>query len=344
MEAKELLYYWVGLDVGKREFSAAVELGMGDRKLGVGSLPCRKFNHTKKGVAEFLKWVDKTTGGRPFKVVMEATGHYSVALCKLLQGKRKGLECSIVNPYLTSNFLKSLGLPHKTDDGDARGIARFGMERRPPTTPLLPRQMEEMRELFRQRAALVETRSEFKNRAESRVGEVAQALNDELLETLDEYIARIEKALEELAGKIPWMKRQVELMLSIPGVGAITAIGLSAELGDLGLYTRQGISAASGLAPRLHESGTSVKASWIGRRGSRHVRHLLFLSSNQAIRKIPYLNAMYDRLLAKGKTKMQVKCACMRVLIQIIRSVVVHERPYSEDFSYKSLEKSLKTA
>ncbi len=78
-----------------------------------------------------------------------------------------------------------------------------------------------MRELFRQRAALVETRSESKNRAESRVGEVAQALNDELLETLDEYIARIEKALEELAGKIPWMKRQVELMLSIPGWGRL---------------------------------------------------------------------------------------------------------------------------
>ncbi len=53
MEAKELLYYWVGLDVGKREFSAAVELGMGDRKLGVGSLPRRKFNHTKKGVVIF---------------------------------------------------------------------------------------------------------------------------------------------------------------------------------------------------------------------------------------------------------------------------------------------------
>ncbi len=85
-----------------------------------------------------MKWVDKTTGGRPFKVVMEATGHYSVALCKLLQGKRKGLECKIVNPYLTSNFLKSLQAPHKTDDGDARGIARFGMERRPRRRPCRP--------------------------------------------------------------------------------------------------------------------------------------------------------------------------------------------------------------
>ena len=51
----------------------------------------QEFNH-KKGVV-ILKWVDKTTGV-PVQVVMESTGHYSVALCKLLQGKRKDLSAA----------------------------------------------------------------------------------------------------------------------------------------------------------------------------------------------------------------------------------------------------------
>ena len=344
MDAKRSPCYWVGLDVGKKEFSAAIELSTDDQKLDIRALPCKKFNHTEKGVAEFLKWVDKTIHGLPFKVVMETTGHYSINLCKLLQAKKKGLECCIVNPYLISNYLKSLNLPQKTDNIDAQGISRFGMERQPETTTLSTKEMEELQELSRHRDALVKAKVAFENRDESRSSESAQSLNRDFVKTIEEHIARTEKLMAKQARQIPWVKEQMELMMSIPGVGEITAIGLCVEIGDFKQYTRKGISAASGLSPRLRESGTSVKSAKISKRAPGRIRQLLYLSSNHAINKIPYLSVMYARLLAKGKTKMQVKCACMRVLIQIIRSVVVHERPYTEELSYQSLGKICKTA
>ena len=342
MDAKRSLFYWVGLDVGKKEFSAAIELSTDERRFDIMALPCKKFNHTEKGVGEFLKWVGRTIHGLPFKIVMETTGHYSINLCKLLQARKKGLECCIVNPYLTSNYLKSLNLPQKTDDIDARGIARFGMERRPEATPPPSREVEELRELSRHRDVLVKTKTAFGNRRESRSSESARSLNKAFIKTIEEHIARTEKLMKKLARQIPWVKEQMELMMSVPGVGEITAIGLSVEIGDFKQYTRKGISAASGLSPRLRESGTSVKSAKISKRSPGRIRQLLYLSSNNAINKIPYLSIMHDRLLAKGKTKLQVKCACMRTLIQIIRSVVVHERPYTEELAYQSLEKAVK--
>ena len=344
MDAKRSPCYWVGLDVGKKEFSAAIELSTSYQKFDIRALPCKKFNHTEKGVAEFLKWVDKTIHGLPFKVVMETTGHYSINLCKLLQTKRKGLECCIVNPYLISNYLKSLNLPQKTDNIDAQGIARFGMERQPEMTSLPTKEMEELQELSRHRDALVKAKVAFENRDESRSSESAQSLNRDFVKTIEEHIARTEKLMAKQARQIPWVKEQMELMISVPGVGDITAIGLSVEIGDFKQYTRKGISAASGLSPQLRESGTSVKSAKISKRAPGRIRQLLYLSSNHAIRKIPYLKIMHARLLAKGKTKMQVKCACMRVLIQILRSIVVQGRPYSEELSYQSLGKATKVA
>ena len=147
-----------------------------------------------------------------------------------------------------------------------------------------------------------------------------------------------------LVKKISWAEKQAKLMQSIPGVGLVTAVAMTAEFGDLKRYTRKGISSATGLSPRLFESGTSVKSSKISKRGPSRIRQLLFLNSTKAVEKVPYLRIMYDRLVSRGKTKMQARCACMRTLMQIIRSVVVNERPYEEKISYKSLEKSCKMA
>ena len=344
MKSKKSLCLWVGIDVGKREFAAAIDVVVNETKTDILELPCKVFQHSEKGVINFLQWVDETIPAQPFKVVMETTGHYSVNLCELLQSKRKGLECCIANSYQTANFLKSLNLLHKTDSIDAQCIARFGTERQPPVTVLLSKEEKELQEMARQRDQLVSTKVVFENRHESLYSESMQQQNKELIKTLKEHIAQIENDMKKLIEKNEDKKKQTKLMQTIPGVGSVTAFALTAEFGNFKNHTRQELSAMSGLAPRLRESGTSVKSSRISRRGPVSVRRLLFMCTNHSIRKIPYLNAMYTRLTLGGKTKMQAKCACMRVLLLIIRSVVVNERSYSEEFSYQTLAKQLQSA
>lgn len=201
MKSKESLCQWVGIDVGKREFAAAIDIVVNETKTDILKLPCKVFQNSEKGIIDFLQWVDEMIPAQPFKVVMETTGHYSVNLCELLQAKKKGLGCCIANSYQTANFLKSLNVLHKTDSTDAQCIARFGTERQPPVTTLLPKEEKELQEMSRQRDQLVETKVVFENRHESLSSESMQQQNKELIKTLKEHITQIENEMKKLIEK-----------------------------------------------------------------------------------------------------------------------------------------------
>ena len=91
----------------------------------------------------------------------------------------------------------------------------------------------------------------------------------------------------------------------------------------------------SGLAPRIKESGSSVHSSYMSRRSSGRLRQILYLDSFIGVNKIPVLQEFHQRLLEKGKKKMTVRCACMRKMLLILRSIVVHQTPYRQDYSKK---------
>lgn len=45
----------------------------------------------------------------------------------------------------------------------------------------------------------------------------------------------------------------------------------------------------------------------------------------------PILHAFYQRLLAKGKTKMVALAACMRKLLLIIQAMLKHQQPFNPE-------------
>jgi hypothetical protein len=100
-------------------------------------------------------------------------------------------------------------------------------------------------------------------------------------------------------------------------------------------YSAKELSSLSGLAPRIKESGSSVHASYMSRRSSGRLRQILYLDSMIGVKNIPVLQEFHQRLLEKGKKKMTARCACMRKMLLILRSIVVHQRPYRPDFSKK---------
>lgn len=344
MTTNKTSHYWVGLDVGKKEFYAAIDISTHEKPVDILKLPSRKFNNTEKGVVNFLSWVDKRIPGSAFKIAMEATGCHSINLCKMLLAEKEGLECSILNPYLTSNFIRSLNLPHKTDKIDSQGIARFGKERQPEATTMPSKNEEDLKALSRQRDFMVRKKADFKNRAQTLSNELVKKIHEDSIKEMEKGIARLEKEMKKLAEKISWAVKQMDLMRTIPGVGDTTAISLTAELGDFNQYSRKQFSSASGLEPIIEASGSSVNKSRISKRAPGRIRQLLYINSMDAVKDVPFLRYKYAEFVSKGKSPLKARSACMRLLMEMIRSVVVNERPYSEEISLKSLEKSLKMA
>jgi transposase len=111
----------VGVDIAKNKFDVA--------RLEDGKYRHKVFENTPLGFAAFQTWLS-SFGPAPVRIAMEATGAYSVPLAEFLAAR--GFWVSVVNPAQIKAFAQSELSRAKTDPADAKLIARFTRERRPP--------------------------------------------------------------------------------------------------------------------------------------------------------------------------------------------------------------------
>ena len=84
----------------------------------------------------------------------------------------------------------------------------------------------------------------------------------------------------------PRLKRQRELLDSIPGVGPETAARLLAEMPQLGEFdSARAVAAHTGLTPKRHQSGNSINApTRISKIGNPRIRYTLYMPAMAALR------------------------------------------------------------
>ncbi len=112
------------------------------------------------------------------------------------------------------------------------------------------------------------------------------------------------------------------------GIAEAAGIQILAELSTLpkDMDVRQWVAHA-GIDPMQFKSGTSIdRPSRISRRGNVHLRRALFLPALVAAQHEPHVKAFYEKLLGRGKTKMQANVAVMRKLLHAIYGMLKHDR------------------
>ena len=319
---------WVGLDVSKSSFDAALWLG-------AAKAPHRRFPATAEGADQFLGWMDEQCKrleihAPRLRVVMESTGIYSLELRGMLMRAGLPTEPSIVNPHQIKSFGDSLGVRNKTDKTDACVIARFGFERQPPPDEPLEGARADLQELVRLRTA-------EKNRLKTCKGgsELLTGMREKRIADLTSQIKQLETAMEKIVASDEQLRRDYAIVQSIPGVGPITAALVLGELGDLRRFknSRQ-LAAFAGLSPRQHVSGSSVhKATRMCRQGNRSVRTILFLSGMYHTRKAggTTLSNFYQRMVRQGKAPMSALGAVMRKLLLLMRTLLIENRMFQPE-------------
>jgi transposase len=89
---------------------------------------------------------------------------------------------------------------------------------------------------------------------------------------LEERIADYQQQLESLATTHPACQR----LMTIPGIGPITATALVAAVGDVGVFKNgRQFAAWLGLVPRQHSTGGQTRLLGISKRGDTYLRKLL---------------------------------------------------------------------
>lgn len=144
----------------------------------------------------------------------------------------------------------------------------------------------------------------------------------------------LEKELSELDAEIDdhmrsspaWIEKE-DLLVSVPGVGPITARTLIAELPELGSLDRRKITALVGLAPWTRQSGQWRGKSFIGG-GRKSVRSVLFMAAMVAARHNPPLKVFRDKLITAGKPKLVALVAVARKLLTILNAILRDQYPW----------------
>jgi transposase len=258
-------------------------------------------------------------------VAVEATGGFETVVAAGLAGA--GLPVVVVNPAQVRHFAKALGERAKTDPVDAAVIARFVAATLPEIRPLADEATQLLADLVARRRQIVEMiASERQREKRARIRRVQKSLA-RLIGALEKELAEIDTEIDDHVRGSPAWREAEDLLVSVPGVGPVTARTLLADLPELGRLDRQKIAALAGLAPHTRQSGQWKGKSFISG-GRASVRTALFIAAQVAKRHNPPLKAFYQRLIATGKPKMVATIAVARKLLLILNAIIRTKTPW----------------
>jgi transposase len=313
----------LGIDVSKLKFDACLIRAN-------GKLRHRAFPNSPSGFSQLSAWLEKHEATQ-VHACLEATGVYGDSLATYLYDA--GHTVSVLNPAVIKAYAESRLSRAKTDKADSTLIAQFCAERHPPAWQPLPAEIRELQALSRRLDSLGEIRQMEANRLEVAGTEAVKESLSGHLAYLDEEIVRTQQLIRSHIERHPGLRKQRDLLLSIPGIGETTAAKLLGEILDVKLYTgaRQ-LAAFAGLAPRLHESGSSVrKRARLSKAGAPRLRKALYFPAISAIKYNPYVKDLSERLRARGKCPMQVIGAAMRKLVHLAYGVLKSGKPFDPE-------------
>jgi transposase len=235
-----------------------------------------------------------------------------------------GWSVHLAHPGYVARLRQS---PDKSDLADARLLADLTRVGYLPRVWLAPTDVRELRRLTRLRMGLAEDRRRVKQRVrgilrEHRLRTPLRAwtkawlawvereaeLPDESrwvigrhlrqLGYLGEEIAQVEARLERVTSG----DAVVAKLLSIPGIGPVTAWVLRAEIGRFDRFrTGKQLSRFCGLSPRNASSGERVADAGLVKAGDPRLRALLIEAAHRLTMHHPRWRLMRERMRARGK-------------------------------------------
>jgi transposase len=171
-------------------------------------------------------------------------------------------------------FAKAEGLLAKTDRLDARLLARFGARMRPAAVEPPDEKQAIMDELAKRREQLMQMRTAELNRLKT-ARYAAREYIKELLKYIEQQLAKVEQQINELMQQSEQLSAARKLLMSVPGVGPVTANILLIRLPEILTLGPKAVAALAGLAPMANQSGSKDKRRRI-HGGRQDVRNVLY--------------------------------------------------------------------
>ena len=297
---------WAGLDVSKDEIAVALWPG------GQG-WTCPRSEQALAGLAEELRRL------RVRLVALEATGGLEVPVVLALA--RRGVPIHRCEPSRARHFAKALGVRAKTDRVDAVLLARFAASGELKPQTFASDAVRELDALVTRRRQLVDLITVESNRLKSSAAKACRESARHVLKVLLRERRALETQIAAALDAAPELRAKADLLQSAPGVGKVTAATLTAALPELGTLNRWQVASLTGTAPYANQSGRFRGQTRIFG-GRADVRCALYMAVLAGMRHHPWMRALYEHHLARGKKKKVALVACMRRLVVVLNAMV----------------------
>jgi len=150
------------------------------------------------------------------------------------------------------------------------------------------------------------------------------------IEASDRFMRAVEEEMSRYLKEVPYSHS----ILSLKGIGEVTAAGLIGEVGDFRKFqTLSEVIKLAGLDLFEISSGIQKGNRHISKRGRPLLRKLLFFAALNTARKGGIMHGLYMRYLQRGMPKIKALVAIARKILGIIFALVRDHSEYRENYS-----------
>jgi len=207
----------------------------------------------------------------------------------------------------------------------------------------------ELQQLTRERDQIVAERSAIKNQLHAETTQARPNVNS--VRRLKERIAFLNRQEKEIKAEIDVIidnnedvKKEIKNIISIPGIGKLTAVIVLAETNGFELIrNKKQLTSYAGLDVKEKQSGTSVRGKpRISKKGNRSLRKAMYLPSLSAVKYDENFKGQYVRIVSKHGIKKKGLIAVQRKMLELIYTLFKNKTVYDKNYeSKKSSAKNL---
>jgi transposase len=167
------------------------------------------------------------------------------------------------------------------------------------------------------------------------------------LDAIDYLSEKIKHLEAEIAIKVKPFEEDLNIILSVPGIGLISAATILAEMGDYrDFQSADKLAMYFGIVPAVYQSAGKLRNGKITKRGSKHMRRILVQVAKaiSKIKKNSKLKRFFMRVFVRSGKRNVAAIALGRKVLCIIYHLLMKREDYQEPEIKKTKPKIPKCA
>jgi transposase len=329
---------FVGIDVSKHTLDVAFVV----RNVDCLSNPTwKQFENSGVGIKQIEKWLIQMNVllNEQTIFVMENTGTYHRLLLQSCMSK--GIDVCIEN---AAQIKWSMGIARgKNDKADSRRLALYAARNADKLKPATARHQNvlQLKDLLSMRTnmivhlrALCTAVNELKRISDKAFFKITNKISTDAIKGLQKSIKQTELQIKIIIQKNEKIKTLHKLLLTVPGIGHITALHIICSTNVFTMCSSgKQLASYCGVVPFSYQSGTSIKGKHkVHKMANKELKRLLHMCALSAIQHYEEFKTYFERKKKEGKHVMSVLNAIKNKLVLRVFSVVKNNKPYVDKY------------